>query len=265
MSRAAGALLVVGSMGGLFYAWRQEELARANERHAIAEYNAAWTKYQSDYAAWQGTQGQGTDALKHALVGAGVNVMFGWLGDLFKGGGARSTRTPAPTPPRAPVQSPYTPVRGGDLVGPDTGKRLMLDLQRDFGLTRAQAAGVVGNLDHESGGFSQLQEISPLIPGSRGGYGIAQWTGPRRRQYEAWVAERGLDGRSYEANYGFLKHELTETGEKRVLRRLRATTTPEEAARVFSGSSASGNSWDGFLRPGIIHLESRMSRARGYM
>ena len=56
------------------------------------------------------------------------------------------------------------------------GPRLM----RDLGLTDLQAAGLLGNLGHESGGFRQLQEVAPAVAGSRGGWGLAQWTGPRR-------------------------------------------------------------------------------------
>src|SRR6185295_11230523 len=40
----------------------------------------------------------------------------------------------------------------------DVGSRISGDLQRDFGLTANQAAGIVGNLAHESGGFTQYQE-----------------------------------------------------------------------------------------------------------
>lgn len=157
------------------------------------------------------------------------------------------------------------PRSGGSRGEPiSIGQQLMSDLQQDFGLQRHQAAGIVGNLDHESAGFKSLQEIKPLVPGSRGGYGYAQWTGPRRRQFEKWVADRGLDARSYAANYGFLKHELTQTEEKRVLHRLRKTGSVEEAARVFSGSSQKGKSFDGFLRPGIPHMGSRIKRARRY-
>ncbi len=127
--------------------------------------------------------------------------------------------------------------------------RLMSDLMRDFGLTRPQAAGFVGNLAHESGGFNTLQEISPLIPGSRGGYGYAQWTGGRRRQYERWSRERGLNPASYEANYGFLKHELTNTQERSVLTQLRKARSAREAALIVRRK---------FLRPGIPHDKSRI-------
>jgi hypothetical protein len=51
-------------------------------------------------------------------------------------------------------------------------------LMRDLGLTDIQAAGLLGNLGHESGGFRQLQEIAPAVPGSRGGWGLP--SGPVR-------------------------------------------------------------------------------------
>lgn len=136
------------------------------------------------------------------------------------------------------------------------GGRLVNDLMRDFGLTRTQAAGVVGNLDHESAGFGTLQEVNPIVPGSRGGFGYAQWTGPRRREFEAWAAARGLDPTSYEANYGFLNYEMSSTWESRVVPQLKRTTTVEDSARVFQ---------DVFLRPGIPHTQSRIDRAKRYL
>lgn len=136
-----------------------------------------------------------------------------------------------------------------------TGARLMADLMRDFGLSREQAAGVVGNLAHESGNFETLQEISPLVEGSRGGYGYAQWTGPRRRAFEEWARGRGLDPSSYDANYGFLQHELTNTPEGAVLGDLRGAQSAQDAAMIFS---------DKFLRPGIPHHDSRIALASQY-
>lgn len=147
-------------------------------------------------------------------------------------------------------------LKGVLLSGSSVGSRLMRDLQRDFGLTRYQAAGVVGNLDHESAGFASLQEINPLVDGSRGGYGYAQWTGPRRRAFEAWAAQRGLSLASYEANYGFLKHELTNTSERAVLPPLRRARDVVEATIIFQNK---------FLRPGIPHTASRIERARRYV
>lgn len=148
------------------------------------------------------------------------------------------------------------PVSRGQGFGSDTGYRLIEDMIDEFGLTRAQAAGFVGNLDYETGGFKFMQEIEPLVPGSRGGFGFAQWTGPRRKQFENWSKENSLDLASYEANKGYLFHELKNTSEGRVLDDLRATDNPEEAAKIVS---------EKFLRPGIPNLGQRIARASGYM
>ncbi|MEM9579052.1 MAG: phage tail tip lysozyme [Pseudomonadota bacterium] len=131
--------------------------------------------------------------------------------------------------------------------------RLMADLQEQLELEPHQVAGIVGNLAHETAGFRTLQEIAPLVPGSRGGFGYAQWTGPRRRDFEAWAAERGVDPRSYEANRDFLIHELTNTPEGKVLAQLRGASNAAEATQIFSRV---------FLRPGIPHMDSRLNWAQ---
>jgi len=184
-----------------------------------------------------------------------MNVLQSYLG----GKAARfqkdnpGMQMPMPGMPQGGQGNPMGAYAQSDAT--DVGNRMMGDLQRDFGLTPAQAAGFVGNLAHESGDFKTLQEINPMVEGSRGGYGYAQWTGPRRKAFEQWTAANGLDPTSYEANYGFLKHELTATPEGAVIGQLRSTKTPDEAAQVVS---------DTFLRPGIPNMGSRVSRARSY-
>ena len=59
--------------------------------------------------------------------------------------------------------------------------RLMRLLIEDFNLTVTDAAAIMGNGGHESLGFTKLQEMKPTVKGSRGGWGLMQWTGPRRR------------------------------------------------------------------------------------
>lgn len=104
-------------------------------------------------------------------------------------------------------------------------------LMRDLGLTLNQAAGLVGNLGYESAGFTKLQEIKPLVAGSRGGFGYAQWTGPRREQFELWAADNKLALDSDAANYGFLLHELR--GQYRwFLDRLARVKTLADASRL---------------------------------
>ncbi len=109
---------------------------------------------------------------------------------------------------------------------------LMAELMREFRLTDWQAAAVAGNGGAESGGFDVLQERRPTVAGSRGGYGFFQWTGPRRVAFEAWSRARDLDPASYEANVGFLIHELR-TSEAAGLAALRRASTLEEATIGF--------------------------------
>jgi hypothetical protein len=99
-------------------------------------------------------------------------------------------------------------------------------LMREFGLTAEQAAGIVGNLGFESAGFTKLQEMSPLA--GRGGYGWAQWTGPRRRAFEAWAEANELSPDSDQANYGFLVEELR-TSHRQTIVTLRKCNSVEAA------------------------------------
>ncbi len=90
------------------------------------------------------------------------------------------------------------------------------NLKRDFGLTDAQAAGIVGNLWHESGGMnsgiSQGGRIGPFgdhQDDNQHGIGIAQWGGTRADGLLKYAADHGIDPTSEAANYGFLKQELS--------------------------------------------------------
>lgn len=130
--------------------------------------------------------------------------------------------------------------------------RLGPRLMRDLGLTELQAAGLLGNLGHESGGFQTLQERRPVVRGSRGGWGLAQWTGPRRRAMEAWCRAHGLDPADPEANYGYLCAELRGS-EAGALVALKRTATLESATETFCTL---------FERPGIVALDSRLVWAR---
>lgn len=81
--------------------------------------------------------------------------------------------------------------------------RVMDWLKRDFGLTTTQAAGILGNIGRECGGFTDMVEDH----GS--GRGMCQWSGPRARQFEAFCKKRGASIHDLAANYGFLHLELS--------------------------------------------------------
>lgn len=114
----------------------------------------------------------------------------------------------------------------------ERGGRVVRNLVQQFALSPNQAAGIVGNLGYESIGFTTLQEKKPLVEGSAGGYGWAQWTAGRRRAFEAYCNAGGLDQASDEANYGFLCKELNST-HAYVLRALKHETELERCVFVF--------------------------------
>lgn len=81
-------------------------------------------------------------------------------------------------------------------------------LSKDLGISPAAASGIVSNLNAESG-IAGINERNPTVPGSRGGFGWAQWTGDRRLEFESYARLHGQDPASDDANYGFLIHELS--------------------------------------------------------
>jgi hypothetical protein len=151
----------------------------------------------------------------------------------FSPGGVGHTVEPGGVAPggRMPgrVEAPPSQIR----LDPDLLKRMSAvghGLMKDLGLTAAQAGGIVANLGAESQ-IKAINEKSPMIPGSRGGFGWAQWTGSRRREFEAWSAQQGLNPSSPEANYGFLLHELQSSKFAGFMKRLRQQET-------FAGATA---------------------------
>lgn len=117
-------------------------------------------------------------------------------------------------------------------------------LGKDLGLTPAQAAGISSHLVAESG-LQGVNERHPLVGGSRGGLGWAQWTGSRRKDFEQWAASHHLSTGSDEANYGFLIHDL-KLHFAGLLQHLRQAKTPEQAASIFAPYESGGDPrWQG--------------------
>lgn len=120
------------------------------------------------------------------------------------------------------------------------------------GIPHHIAVGMTANMIAESGLNPGINEIAPIVPGSRGGYGLNQWTGPRRRQYETFAGERGAPLDDLNTQLDFTVWELQNT-EKNAWGALSGADTAEEAAALYS---------DKFLRPGIPHMDRRLSEAR---
>lgn len=115
------------------------------------------------------------------------------------------------------------------------------------GLPAHIADGFVMNFADESGFQPGINEMEPLIPGSRGGFGLYQLTGPRRRRYEAFAAERGVAASDVNAQLDFLMMEL-EGSESDAAAKIMDTSTAGEAGAAIV---------EHFLRPSKEHRERR--------
>jgi len=123
---------------------------------------------------------------------------------------------------------------------------LMTNLQTDLGISDVQAAGIVGNLAHESAG------LQPGIAGDSGAaHGWAQWNGPRKKDMIEWTTKQGLDPNTDEANYAYLVHDLKENYPK-VLKLLQKADSVEEATWIIEKH---------YEKPGVSHNDRRLKLA----
>lgn len=93
------------------------------------------------------------------------------------------------------------------------------------GWTRAQAAGIVANLDAESGMEASIRQI-----GGGPGYGLGQWEGPRQADFAAW-AGHDIRSSTFQEQLEFVQHELSTT-ERGAANRLRQASNAGDAAAI---------------------------------
>lgn len=113
-------------------------------------------------------------------------------------------------------------------LGPSTatGKQIA-DRLVGMGWTPEQAAGIAGSFMQESRGRADARN-----PDS-GAYGLGQWLGSRRKDFETWSGHP-LEGSSLDEQLRFFQYEVTNGKEQSAGRRLRAATTAAEAADIHS-------------------------------
>ena len=103
------------------------------------------------------------------------------------------------------TSSSAAPMKSGD-----TAMNMMRDLTGD-GYSPTQAAAITGNAQYESANFTAHEEYAPNAYGTKGA-GYFQWTNAggsnRRDNFENYAKNNKLDPRSYQANTGFMMHEL---------------------------------------------------------
>jgi hypothetical protein len=128
--------------------------------------------------------------------------------------------------------------------------------------TPAQAAGIVGNLIHESVGLNTGARNPGDGRDGSDSVGLAQWNSTRAVALKAFAAQNKADWRDFNIQLAFVQNEL-ETSEAPAAQRLRQAKTPREAAAAFA---------EYFLRPegagrgnpeGIHGFANRARQAEG--
>ena len=128
--------------------------------------------------------------------------------------------------------------------------KIAMEFFLDQGWTPEQAAGLVANLQAES-----YDRIDPAAFNAKEqAYGIAQWRGPRKRDFEREMG-RPIKGSSLDDQLKFVQWELNNT-EKRAGRRLKQATTAAEAAAIVD---------EFYERSAGIHRQERIALANSLM
>lgn len=159
--------------------------------------------------------------------------------------------TPSPAYPESVAAggSPTAGVATGTVPATPEAETIRSGLM-DRGLPQHVADAFVMNFQDESGLNPGINEASPTVPGSRGGYGLYQLTGPRRREYETFASQRGVDPANVDAQLDFLMTELqgSEAGAAKSI--LSAPDTGSAAAAIVND----------FLRPAPEHRQQRANK-----
>lgn len=115
----------------------------------------------------------------------------------------------------------------------------------------AQAFALNGQ--DESGLDPGINERNPIVAGSRGGFGLMQWTGPRRKALEGFAAQRGASVADPDVQMDFLMHEL-QGPEAAAARSIMGARDASSAAVAIARD---------FLRPAKSNLDRRVAKYAG--
>ena len=123
-------------------------------------------------------------------------------------------------------------------------KKRALEFFQSKGLNAFQAAGIVGNLIHESG-------LNTTIKGDGGkAFGIAQWHPDRQKGLKELAKSRGTDISDFDTQLEYVWKELN-SSEKSALDKLLKSKNTKEATMAFMS----------FERPGNPQFQKRLNYA----
>lgn len=147
----------------------------------------------------------------------------GYSGGSSGGGGGSSGSSGASSGSDESFPGSYNPNPNAGAGGTDKASQAY-DYFIDQGWTPAQAAGIVGNLQAESGSNLAIDSVGD---GGRA-YGIAQWHPDRQANFEKF-AGKPIDQSTFEEQLGFVQWEFENT-ESAAAAKIKNTNTAADAA-----------------------------------
>lgn len=182
--------------------------------------------------------------------------------ESLRDGSTTPSSTGGGTPGKATEGSTASPSAAsiGSSKPSDTGQAYMKVLT-DSGMSKQQAAAMVGHLKVESDNFRADTEYAPNAYGTRG-RGHLQWTdtgntGGRRTNFESFAKSKGLNPKSFEANSQFLMSELQGNHGNHWTN----GASLQGFLQTSNINDASAYLQNNYIRPGVPHTERRLQGA----
>ena len=181
-----------------------------------------WSKWEPGIKAAV----SGIKSISHALMDAGYRMAsFLIMTTEFYTGDKKKAKQAAQMMLNGmPASAPTPEAQGSGAPAAGTSPQSFFQSK---GWSAAQAAGIVANLQAESG-------MNPSSIGDNGkAYGIAQWHPDRQAAFAAWAC-KDIRSSSLEEQLAFVHHELTAGNEQRAGGALRNAITAQRAGEVVS-------------------------------
>lgn len=126
--------------------------------------------------------------------------------------------------------------------GADNAETIWDWLTQDQGLSNQAAAGIMGNIQQESGfnphAYQEAGERDEAPEGTWRGYGLCQWTKERCDNLRQFASERGTSSGDLVTQLEFMKAEATTGynggGRPGVWDKVAAAETPEDASKIWA-------------------------------
>ena len=122
---------------------------------------------------------------------------------------------------------------GSTLLSGSNTEEKIWNYFKKKGLSDAQVAGIMGNMQLESG--FKTDAVNP----SSGAYGLAQWLGVRKTNLQNFAKERGTDPNDLQTQLDFYWHEL-QSSESDAYEALKTAKTAEDAAIIVQNKFERG-------------------------